>query len=144
LEDPDLKLENSWAWRSIPAWLIQTWHGKQVREVFLIQDRLELLDVQLKQIHQFRAEVFNAGGGGANSISLCEATKIMQEMAGRCTSVTDSDQLRKGDIVLYWTDNRKVANQLGWKPSTDLRSGFAVIFEWIRENEPELRSRYCS
>ncbi len=120
------------------------WHGKQVRDVLFIQDMLELLDVQLKQIHQFRGEVFNAGGGAANSISLCEATRMMKEMTGRCTSVTDSDQVRKGDIVLYWTDNRKAASQLGWKPSTDLRVGFQVIFEWIRKNESELRSRYCS
>jgi nucleoside-diphosphate-sugar epimerase len=33
---------------------------------------------------------------------------------------------------------------LGWKPKTDLPAGFRRIFDWIRENEAELRSRYVS
>ena len=56
--------------------------------------------------------------------------------------MAQTDKVRQGDIVLYWTDNRKAARQLGWKPKTDLHSGFTRIFEWIRQNEAELRSRY--
>jgi len=33
---------------------------------------------------------------------------------------------------------------LDWKPKTDLRAGFVRIFDWIRENEADLRSRYVS
>jgi len=120
------------------------WHGKQVRDVLFIPDMLQLVDAQLGRIDQFRGEVFNAGGGAGNSISLSEATRMMQEMTSRTTPVTDSEEVRKGDIVLYWTDNRKAENQLGWKPRTDLRAGFDSIFQWIRENEAELRLRYCS
>jgi CDP-paratose 2-epimerase len=94
------------------------------------------------KMDKFRGEVFNLGGGPANAISLCEATQAMQEISSRSTSVTRSEQARKGDIILYWTDNRKAAQQLGWKPRTDLRAGFRGIFEWVRENEAELRSRY--
>ena len=36
------------------------------------------------------------------------------------------------------------ARQLGWRPKTDLRTGFTRIFDWIRENEAELRIRYVS
>ncbi len=25
MDDPDLNIENSWAWRCIPAWLMQIW-----------------------------------------------------------------------------------------------------------------------
>lgn len=50
---------------------------------------------------------------------------------------------RQGDIVLYWTDNRKAAQKLGWQPKKGLRDGFAEIFAWTRENEAELRRRYC-
>jgi nucleoside-diphosphate-sugar epimerase len=45
-------------------------------------------------------------------------------------------------VVLYWTDNRKASQKLAWRPKTDLRTGFVRIFDWIRENEAELRSRY--
>jgi CDP-paratose 2-epimerase len=118
------------------------WQGKQVRDVLFIEDVLALLDVQMRHMDQFRGEVFNLGGGAANAISLCEATRAMQEISSRSTTITHSNQARKGDIVLYWTDNRKATQKLGWQPRIDLRTGFARIFEWIRENEPELRSSY--
>jgi CDP-paratose 2-epimerase len=118
------------------------WQGKQVRDILFVEDMLELLDLQIKQIVRFRGEVFNLGGGAANSVSLCEATVAMQEISSRAAPITKKDQARQGDIVVYWTDNRKAAQQLGWTPKTNLRSGFNRIFEWIRENEEELRSRY--
>lgn len=118
------------------------WQGKQVRDVLFVEDMLALLDIQIRQIGKFRGEVFNLGGGAENSISLREATSMMQEMSGRTAPVTESNKARRGDIVLYWTDNRKGANRLGWKPQTNLRQGLQSIFDWIRENEAELRSRY--
>ncbi len=119
------------------------WQGKQVRDVLFVEDMLALLDRQLKQLPKFRGDVFNVGGGQANSVSLREATTIMQEMSTRTAPVTQTDQARKGDIVLYWTDNRKATAQLGWKPETNLRTGFGRIFDWIRDNEGELRERYA-
>jgi CDP-paratose 2-epimerase len=118
------------------------WQGKQVRDVLFVEDMLGLLDLQIKQIERFRGEVFNLGGGSANSVSLREATSVMQEISSRTTPIIQTDRARQGDIVLYWTDNRKATAQLDWKPKTDLRSGFTRIFEWIRKNETELQSRY--
>ncbi len=118
------------------------WQGKQVRDILFVEDMLNLLDVQIGRIAQFRGDVFNVGGGAENSISLREATAMMREVSSRVATVTESNQARQDDIVLYWTDNRKARQQLGWKPKTDLRRGFAQIFEWIRDNEAELRSRY--
>ena len=120
------------------------WDGKQVRDVLFVEDMLEVLDLQIKKIARFRGEVFNLGGGAANAVSLREATAAMQEISSRTSPITVSDKARQGDIVLYWTDNRKAAQQLDWKPKTDLRTGFVRIFDWIRENEAELRSRYVS
>ena len=119
------------------------WQGKQVRDVLFVEDMLSMLDLQIAQLSRLRGEVFNLGGGPGNAISLREATQSMQEISARSTSISVSDQARKGDIVLYWTDNRKASQQLGWKPKTDLRAGFQRIFEWIRENEAELRVRYA-
>ena len=120
------------------------WQGKQVRDVLFVEDMLALLDIQIGQIEKLRGDVFNLGGGAANATSLCEAARAMQEICSRTTPVTLSEEARKGDIVLYWTDNRKALQRLGWHPATDLRRGYSQIFEWIRENEAELRSRYCS
>lgn len=120
------------------------WQGKQVRDVLFIEDMLELVDGQIARIGEFRGEVFNVGGGARNSVSLREATVLMQDISSRVTPATISEQSRKGDIVLYWTDNRKAKEVLNWAPKIGLREGFTQIFEWIRENEDELRYRYVS
>lgn len=135
-------------WWAIAHWLQLPltyfgWNGKQVRDVLFVEDMLALLDCQLAQITSYRGEVFNVGGGAANAISLCEATACMREISARATNITVSEQARKGDVVLYCTDNRKAAQKLGWRPQTNLHSGFARIFEWIRQNEGELRARYA-
>ncbi len=120
------------------------WQGKQVRDVLFVEDMLCLLDLEISQLDHFRGEVFNLGGGPANAISLCEATKSMQEISSRSTAISHSDQARQGDIALYWTDNRKAAGKLNWQPRTDLRTGFTRIFDWIRKNEDLLRERYVT
>jgi CDP-paratose 2-epimerase len=120
------------------------WQGKQVRDVLFIEDMLDLVDRQINRIGEFRGEVFNVGGGQGNSVSLREATAMMQEISSRVAPVTIAEQSRKGDIVLYWTDNRKAAQRLSWTPKTGLRAGFAQILEWIRVNEAQLRSRYLT
>ena len=118
------------------------WRGKQVRDILFVEDMLELLDLQIKQVARFRGEVFNLGGGRGNSISLCEATHFMQEISSRSTSIKEEEKARQGDIALYWTDHRKATGEFGWQPRTDLRAGITRIFEWIRKNEAELRARY--
>ena len=52
------------------------WQGKQVRDVLFVEDMLGLLDLEIHQIAKFRGEVFNLGGGAANSISLREAPGV--------------------------------------------------------------------
>lgn len=128
-------------WFNLPLTYLG-WQGKQVRDVLFVEDMLSAVDMEIAQISRFRGEVFNLGGGPGNAISLQEATRSMQELSSRSTSITVSDQPRKGDIALYWTDNRKAGSQFSWKPRTDLRTGFQKIFEWIRKNENELRARY--
>ena len=118
------------------------WQGKQVRDILFVEDMLSLLDLQLARLSTFRGDVFNVGGGAANAISLREATCAMQEISSRSTSVTQSVDARQGDVGLYFTDNRKASRHFGWQPQTDLRGGFTRIFEWIRQNEAELRTRY--
>lgn len=143
------KTDQGWVvWWAIAHWFKLPltyfgWQGKQVRDVLFVDDMLSLLELQMSNLAACRGEVFNVGGGATNSVSLCEATASMQEISSRATDITQSDQERKGDIALYWTDNRKAGEKLGWQPKTDLRNGFTGIFEWIRENEAVLRPRYC-
>jgi CDP-paratose 2-epimerase len=104
------KADQGWVvWWAIAHWFglpltYLGWQGKQVRDVLFVEDMLALLELQIGQISRFCGEVFNVGGGQANSISLA-------------------------DIVLYYTDNRKTTQLLGWKPKIGLQTGFRQIFD---------------
>jgi CDP-paratose 2-epimerase len=136
-------------WWAIAHWLglpltYFGWQGKQVRDILFVEDMLGLMDRQIAELSSFRGEVFNVGGGADNAISLCEATKCMREICSRSTTINESTEVRKGDVILYWTDNRKAAHQFAWRPQTSLQLGIARIFDWIRQNESELRLRYTT
>lgn len=142
------KVDQGWVvWWAIAHWFglpltYLGWQGKQVRDVLFIDDMLALLELQIAQISRFHGEVFNVGGGKSNSISLAEATRSMQEISSRSTPISHTNKPRQGDIVLYYTDNRKTTQLLGWKPTVNLQTGFRQIFDWIRHNENQLRARY--
>jgi CDP-paratose 2-epimerase len=119
------------------------WGGKQVRDILFFDDVWSLVQIQMSQMSQFRGEVFNLGGGAANSLSLLEATSLIEKRLGRSIPIPYEETTRRADIALYYTDNRKAERTLGWKPAVILEKGFDRIFDWIRNNEAELRARYA-
>jgi len=118
------------------------WNGKQVRDVLFLDDVLSLVELQMGQIGRFRGEIFNFGGGFANSLSLREGTLLLEHKLGHGTNIAVEDSARKGDLPIYFTDNRKGAKELNWTPSVNLDQGFEKILRWIRTNEDALRKRY--
>src|ERR1700686_4224764 len=97
----------------------------------------------MNQIGRFRGDILNLGGGAANSLSLREGTALLENKLGHGTTITTEDAVRKGDLPIYFTDNRKAAKVLKWKPTVTLDAGFDRILAWIRSNEAALRARYC-
>jgi CDP-paratose 2-epimerase len=119
------------------------WGGKQVRDVLFFDDVWSLVQTQLNRISTFRGDVFNLGGGAANSLSLLETTRLVESGLGRSIPIPHEPAVRAADIALYYTDNRKAERVLGWKPAVTLNKGFDLIFSWIRQHESELRARYA-
>lgn len=140
------KTEQGWlAWWALAHWFglplkYIGWKGKQVRDILFVDDVCALADLQVRQIERLRGEVFNVGGGPANSLSLREATAEMQKRTGRSAAVAEEPAPRKADVPVYFTDNRKVEKFFGWKPRTSLDAGIEQVLVWIRENERELRA----
>jgi len=118
------------------------WNGKQVRDVLFLEDVCSLVELQMGQISRFRGDIFTLGGGSANSLSLREGTALLERKLGHGTNISVEDSVRKGDLPIYFTDNRKGAKQLNWKPAISLDQGFDKILDWIRSNEDVLRKRY--
>jgi CDP-paratose 2-epimerase len=97
----------------------------------------------MKQMDRFRGDIFNLGGGTANSLSLLEGTQLLERKLGHGTAIATEEAIRKADLPIYFTDNRKANRTLNWKPSITIEEGFERILEWIGANEATLRQRYC-
>jgi CDP-paratose 2-epimerase len=118
------------------------WDGKQVRDVLFLDDVCSLVELEMGQMDRFRGDIFNLGGGRANSLSLREGTALLERKLGHGTSITVEDAIRKGDLPVYFTDSRKARERLAWQPTVSLEQGFDQILAWIRGNEDVLRRRY--
>jgi len=118
------------------------WNGKQVRDIIFLEDVCSLVELQMAQIERFRGDIFNVGGGAANSLSLREGSELLERKLGHGTSITTEDTLRKADLPIYYTDNRKIAREINWHAQTSIDAGFARILDWISANEAALRKRY--
>jgi CDP-paratose 2-epimerase len=102
--------------------------GKQVR------DNIHSLDVA-RFMAAFVAtpragEVYNLGGGKANSCSILEAFKIAEQFSGRTQIHTYVDQNRAGDHICYYSDLRKMrAHYPAWDITQSLEETIRQIVE---------------
>lgn len=102
--------------------------GKQVR------DNIHSKDV-CRAIHRFieaprPGEVYNLGGGRANSCSILEAAQIVEELSGQPLKHVYVDQARIGDHICYISDTRKLESHFpGWKVEVTLREVFQEIID---------------
>lgn len=101
--------------------------GKQVR------DNLHSLDVA-RFIHAFienprRGEVYNIGGGRANSLSILEAFDRIAALSGRKMQYEYVDQNRAGDHICYISDLSKLrAHYPSWDITRNLDDVFLEIY----------------
>jgi CDP-paratose 2-epimerase len=144
------KLDQGWVvWWAIAHYFKQPlkyigWNGKQVRDILFLEDVCALVELQMSQMERFRGDIYNLGGGAANSLSLREGTQLLEQKLGYGTTFTTVDAIRKADLPIYFTDNRKAIRDLKWQPKVTVDEGFERILEWIRKNEAALRTRYVS
>ena len=102
--------------------------GKQVR------DNIHSLDVA-RFIAAFVAapqagEVYNLGGGKANSISILEAFGLAEKLTGRKQVYSYLDQNRAGDHICYYSDLSKMRDHYpGWNITQSLEDTVRQIVE---------------
>jgi CDP-paratose 2-epimerase len=111
--------------------------GHQVRDVLHALDAFELIHRSMNQLGTFRGEVFNAGGGPRNSVSLREMTCLCQTVTGREIPIGGVSETRPGDIPWYVTDNRAVAETFGWQPRHSVEKTVHDIAQWLGDR-PEI------
>ena len=102
--------------------------GKQVR------DNIHSLDVA-RFIHAFYekpryGEVYNIGGGRANSVSILEAFERIAALSGKKMKYEYLDQNRAGDHICYISDLSKMkAHYPGWDITKSIDDVFAEIYQ---------------
>jgi|UniRef100_UPI00404A5BFD CDP-paratose 2-epimerase len=106
--------------------------GKQVR------DNIHSLDVarfMAAFVEAPRAgEVYNLGGGKANSTSILEAFKIAENYSGQPQVFTYVDQNRAGDHICYYSDLRKMrAHYPAWDITQSLEDTIHQIVQAWRK-----------
>ncbi len=106
--------------------------GKQVR------DNIHALDVA-RFVAAFAAapragEVYNIGGGKANSVSILEAFRLAEKHTGRAMRHSYVDRPRTGDHVCYYSDLRKMrAHYPGWDITLSVEETIREIVDAWRE-----------
>jgi len=107
-------------------------NGKQVRDVLYVGDLIRAFELFIKS--GMRSEVFNIGGGQANSISLLEFIKAVETKTGKKTKIV-FDKWRPSDQKVYISDIGKIKKALGWTPSVLPDKGTDYLIEWIQSNK---------
>ncbi len=106
--------------------------GKQVRDMLHVEDLFVLINRQLDQMNDLRGDVFNVGGGPANSVSLQELTQLCREVTGNRLSIGTIPENRQGDVKTFVTDTSRVSSRFSWQPEIGRRTIVEDLAKWIR------------
>jgi len=109
--------------------------GRQVRDFLHIDDFCELVLEQISSFETYQSGLFNVGGGLEFSLSLCEATRLCEEITGNRLEIAPLAETRPADVRIYVTDYRRLAAVKGWRPRRDARNTLEDIFNWTRGEE---------
>ena len=115
-------------------------NGKQVRDLLHIDDLVKLYIKCKENIEKAKGEIFNAGGGKENTLSLLELVDIMKEK--KLNPKISFSSPRPGDQKVFVCNIRKAKNILGWEPKINAREGIDRLFSWIKGNLDTLKSAF--
>ncbi|KAB8167775.1 dTDP-glucose 4,6-dehydratase [Streptomyces sp. 3MP-14] len=104
--------------------------GQHVRNWLHVEDNCQGVELVLRR--GIPGEVYNIGGG--TDLTNVELTAHLLDMLGadweRVTYVPD----RQANDIRYAMEWSKTAEQLGYRPTWDLREGLAQTVDWYRRN----------
>jgi CDP-paratose 2-epimerase len=109
--------------------------GKQVRDNIHAEDVARFI---FEFVNSPRvAEVYNIGGGKANSCSILEAFELTAAHTGKAQRYTYRDEPRAGDHICYYSDLRKMKRHYpNWDIAKSLDETLREIVEAWRHRAP--------
>jgi CDP-paratose 2-epimerase len=113
-------------------------NGKQVRDLLHVDDLVQAFQMATEQIDVTKGQVYNLGGGPANTLSIwAEFGPLLQELTGREVVPAAWRDWRPGDQPVFVADVSKARREFDWAPQVSVRDGIARLVAWVRAN-PEL------
>ncbi len=111
--------------------------GMQVRDILHVSDLVAAYQLGIDHIDEMSGEVFNLGGGPANTLAIwTEFGPLLEKLAGRPVPVKNGPW-RPGDQRVFVADIQRAEELLGWRPRVAPAEGIARLYEWVASN-PEL------
>jgi CDP-paratose 2-epimerase len=114
--------------------------GLQVRDVLFVDDLVRAFLLIAGNLGRWRGEVFNIGGGPANTVSLLELVDLIETLRGVRPELNPAPA-RQGDQKYYVSDTRKLAAATGWRPEIPVRQGVERTYAWLQMHAGK-HSRY--
>jgi UDP-glucose 4-epimerase len=109
--------------------------GSQIRDFVYVDD---VADAFLRAgcLDACNGGVFNVGG--CEPVSHRELVELLIRIAGRGSArfVEWPDEAKRIDIGSFYSDSSRFQSLTGWKPTVDLKSGFARTLAYYREHLP--------
>jgi CDP-paratose 2-epimerase len=108
--------------------------GKQVRDLLYVDDLVRAYRQALDQIDTASGQIYNIGGGSANTIAIwSEFGPLLERLLGHAIPASHGDW-RPGDQPVYISDISKVEQELGWRPRVEVEEGITKLVEWVQTN----------
>lgn len=108
--------------------------GKQVRDILYVEDLVRAFRMAAKDIANTSGQIYNIGGGRANTISLLELVAQLETLVGHKVPMHFGDW-RPGDQPVYISDISKAEASFGWSPSISKHEGVEKLHDWVRQND---------
>lgn len=107
-------------------------NGKQVRDVLHAQDMISLYFLTAQNISKASGQVFNIGGGIANSLSLLELFELLENEIEQKLDFTNGPP-RESDQRVFVADISKISNLIGWNPKVSTTEGIRKMLQWTAD-----------
>lgn len=104
--------------------------GKQVRDILFVDDLVTALLAAWRHIDKVKGEVFNVGGGPANTTSLVELLDRLSTLHDRRPAAR-FEKWREADQRWYVSDTRKLEAATGWAPTVGIEEGLRRLDSWL-------------
>jgi CDP-paratose 2-epimerase len=114
--------------------------GCQVRDVLCVQDLIRAVDAVRENLPVTAGQIYNVGGGIANTTSLLELVDTVEELTGRRLHHV-TDERRPGDQLVYISDYGKLQRHTRWKPQFSIRETLELLREFWTENQGVISRR---